>query len=101
MDDDQLEVFAYSVAAIGLVAAVMDVVLAVAVLRGHNWARVSLMAVCAFTVASAFAATVGRDGRPVGFASLPTLSASILVLLALSSRAARQYATRDRSGSSS
>ena len=100
VDDDQLEVFAYSVAAIGLVAAVLDVVLAIAVLRGHNWARVSLMAVCAFTAASAFAATVGRDGHPVGFASLPTLSASILVLLALSSRAARQYATRHRSGSS-
>ena len=79
---------------IGVVAAVMDVVLAIAVLRGRNWARVSLMAVCAFTAASVFVATVGRDGHPVGFASLPTLSASILVLLALSSRPARQYATR-------
>ena len=69
-------------------------------LRGHT-GRVSLMAVCAFTVASAFAATVGRDADRLGFASLPTLSASFLILLALSRRSARQYATRDRSGSSS
>ena len=54
------------------------------------------MGACTVTAATAFAATVGSDGRPVGYASLPTLSASILVLLALSSRSARQYATRTR-----
>lgn len=99
VDDEDLQVFVYSVATIGLVAAVLDAALAIAVLRGHNWARLSLMAVCTFTATSAFVATVGRDGRPVGLANLPTLSASILVLLALSSRSARQYATRRGSDS--
>ena len=96
VDHDELEVFAYSVAAVGVVAAVFDGVLALTVYRGSNWARLFLMGACTITAVTAFAATVGRDGRPVGYASLPTLSASILVLLALSSRSARQYATRTR-----
>jgi hypothetical protein len=98
VEREALETFAYSVAAISVVAAVVDTVLALAVVRGSNWARLCLMAACTFTATTAFAATVGSDGRPVGYASLPTLSASILVLLALSSRPARQYATRGRSG---
>ena len=96
MDRDELEVFAYSVAAVGVAAALFDAVLALTVFRGSNWARLLLMGACTITAATAFAATVGSDGRPVGYASLPTLSASILVLLALSSRSARQYATRAR-----
>ena len=96
VDRDQLEVFAYSVAAVGIAAAVFDAVLALTVFRGSNWARLLLMGACTVTATTAFAATVGSDGRPVGYASLPTLSASILVLLALSSRSARQYATRTR-----
>ncbi len=96
VDRDQLEVFAYSVAAVGMLAAVFDAVLALTVFRGSNWARLLLMGACTVTATTAFAATVGSDGRPVGYASLPTLSASILVLLALSSRSARQYATRAR-----
>ncbi len=93
---DELEVFAYSVAAVGVGAALVDAVLALTVYRGSNWARMFLMGACAITATTAFVATVGSDGRPVGYASLPTLSASILVLLALSSRSARQYATRHR-----
>ena len=93
VDRDQLEVFAYSVAAVGVRAALVDAVLALTVYRGSNWARLLLMGACAITATTAFVATVGSDGRPVGYASLPTLSASILVLLALSSRSARQYAT--------
>jgi hypothetical protein len=89
--------FAYSVAALSLLAALVDTVLALAVFRGHNWARLWLMTASSFSAITAFAATVGEDGEPVGYASLPTLSASILVLLALSSRDARQYATRGRS----
>jgi hypothetical protein len=96
VNHDELEVFAYSVAAVGVVAAVFDGVLALTVYRGSNWARLFLMGACTITAVTAFAATVGRDGRPVGYASLPTLSASILVLLALSSRSARQFATRTR-----
>jgi len=100
VDREELEVFAYSVAAAGLAGAVVDSVLALTVYRGSNWARLFLMGACTFTAATAFAATVGSDGRPVGYASLPTLSASILVLLALSSRSARQFATRTRVQSS-
>ena len=98
VDRDVLEVFAYSVAIVSLLAAAVDTALALAVLRGSNWARLCMMAACAFTATTAFVATLDSDGRPVGYASLPTLSASILVLLALSSRSARQYATRPRAG---
>jgi hypothetical protein len=78
-------------------AAVVDGVLGLAILAGHNWARLTLMAVCSLTAITAFLATVGSDGRPIGLGSLPSLGASILVLLALSDHSARANALRHRS----
>jgi hypothetical protein len=40
----------------------------------------------------AFVASVGRLGHPIGIGSLPSLGASVLVLLALSSPSARDWA---------
>ena len=74
------------------VAAVIDGGLGLAVLAGRNWARLTLMAVCSLTAFTAFLATVGSDGRPIGLSSLPSLGGSILVLLALSSPSARNHA---------
>ncbi|WP_244246982.1 LssY C-terminal domain-containing protein [Nocardioides euryhalodurans] len=85
------------VLAIGIgLAAVIDGGLGLAVLAGRNWARLSLMAVCSATAVTAFLATVGSDGRPIGLGSLPSLGGSILVLLALSSPSAREHAVRRR-----
>jgi hypothetical protein len=77
-----------------LVLAVIDLGLAFAVLAGRNWARLCLMGVCALSTISAFVAAEIRDARPVGLGSLPVIGGSILVLLALSSRQAREFATR-------
>jgi hypothetical protein len=74
------------------VAALADAALGFAILAGYNWARIGLMAVCAVTAMGAFVASVGRLGHPIGIGSLPSLGASVLVLLALSSPSARDWA---------
>jgi hypothetical protein len=85
------------VLAVGIgIAAVVDAGLGLAILAGRNWARLALMAACSVTALTAFLATVGNDGRPIGLGSLPSLGGSILVLLALSSPSAREYALRRR-----
>jgi hypothetical protein len=76
------------------VAAAVDLGLAFAVLAGRNWARLALMGACAVTVVTSFLASVGEQHRAVELRDLPTLGGSILVLLALSSHAARVYAAR-------
>jgi hypothetical protein len=81
-----------------LVLAVIDLGLALAVLAGRNWARLCLMGVCALSTVSAFVAAEIRDERPVGLGNLPVIGGSILVLLALSSRRAREFATRRSRG---
>lgn len=82
---------------IGLcVAALVDIGLGVAVLFGRNWARLLLMGFCVATTVAAFAGEVrGRESITLA-TNLPTVGASILVLLALSSHRARDYATRGR-----
>jgi hypothetical protein len=76
------------------VLAVIDVGLGLAVLAGRNWARLCLMGVCVVQTISAFVAAEVRDSRAVGLGNLPVIGGSILVLLALSSRHAREFATR-------
>jgi hypothetical protein len=78
-----------------LAAAVVDVALAVFVLLGHNWARIWLMSVCVFTSVFAFVGNV-RGDQAITLSNLPTIGSSILVLLALSSHRARDFATRRR-----
>lgn len=76
----------------GLVtAAAVDATLAVAVLARRNWGRLALMTVCALTAFTAFLATVGQSGHPIGLGSLPSLGGSVLTLLALSSPSARAW----------
>lgn len=76
---------------LGLVAAV-DMGLGLAVLAGHNWARLLSMLFSAFATTTAFLADISGS-EVVGLAQLPTVASSILVLLALSSHPARAYAT--------
>lgn len=77
------------------VIAIVDLGLGLAVLGGHNWARLLLMLFSAAATMSAFAADVSGS-EVVDLAQLPTVATSILVLLALSSHRAREYATRRR-----
>jgi hypothetical protein len=78
-----------------LFAALADAVLAVAVLAGSNLARLTLMSLSALTTALTFATSV-RAGEAVPLLHLPTLGISTLVMLALSSHRAREFATRPR-----
>ena len=80
---------------LALVAAV-DVGLGLGTFFGRNWARVLLMLISVVAIAGAFVAAVTGGPRPTLGAGLPEVSLSILVLLALTSHRARDYATRPR-----
>jgi hypothetical protein len=85
---------ASAVALFGMAA--FDVWLGVATYTGRNWARVLLMLASATTVTLAFLAAAKGGPRPVLDTTLPHIALGILVLLALTTPAARAYATRPR-----
>jgi hypothetical protein len=76
-----------------IIVALCDIGLALAVMSGRNWARILLMLFSLLAVITAFANNANRS-EVVTLATLPTVAISILVLLALSSHRAREYATR-------
>ncbi|MCL3819200.1 LssY C-terminal domain-containing protein [Aeromicrobium wangtongii] len=81
-----------ALAAFLVIAAAVDAVLAVGILSGRNWARLLLMTFCSVTALAAMADWVTGDGRPDEFHGLLTVGGSVLVILALSAPAAREYA---------
>jgi hypothetical protein len=78
-----------------LLLAVGDLGLALGVVSGRNWARVLLMLVSVVAVVGAFVDNL-HHAELITLGTLPTLAISILVLLALSSHPARDYAARRR-----
>jgi len=86
-----------SITATALVAVgVVDMALGAATFFGRDWARVLVMLSCVVTIGVAFVATVRGGPELTLGAGLPPVGLSILVLLALTSHRARDYATRDR-----
>ncbi|MFZ0530478.1 MAG: LssY C-terminal domain-containing protein [Propionicimonas sp.] len=79
-----------------LVAGLMDLVLAGAVLRGRNWARILLSAASCVGVVLAFLAYVAGGLVITLRTELVPVAISVLVLLALSSESARRYALTRR-----
>jgi hypothetical protein len=77
-----------------LAAAVIDVFLAGTIIAGRNWARLLLMAACSITALVAMSDFFTGDHRVVKVHELLTSGGSILVILALSSPGAREFATR-------
>ena len=77
------------------VVAFGDIGLALAVMFGRNWARILLMLFSVVAVITAFINNADRS-EVVTLGALPTVAISILVLLALSSHRARDYAARGR-----
>ncbi|WP_166391580.1 LssY C-terminal domain-containing protein [Nocardioides ochotonae] len=75
------------------VIAAGEIALALLVLSGRNWARLMLVAGCSVTAVTAMVVSVLGHERPVGIGQLLATGGSILVLLALSSQEARDYAT--------
>lgn len=82
------------VAAFFAVLGLLDVVLAQATYRGSNWSRMLLSASSLWSVAVPFITDPLTGGVSAGYADLFPLAISVLTLLALSSDAARQFATR-------
>jgi hypothetical protein len=76
--------------------ALIDIGLALAVFYGRNWARLVLMLSCVVTTIGAFIGNANGSEVVTLATSLPTVGLSIMVLLALSSHRARDYATRGR-----
>jgi hypothetical protein len=76
--------------------ALIDIGLAIAVFVGRNWARIVLMLSCVLTTTVAFVGNANGSEAVTLATSLPTVGISIMVLLALSSHRAREYATRGR-----
>jgi LssY C-terminus len=74
----------------------IDISLAVAVFVGRNWARILLMLSCVVTTIGAFIGNANGSEAVTLATSLPTVGLSIMVLLALTSHRAREYATRRR-----
>ncbi len=75
-------------------AALIDIGLAIATFVGRNWARILLMLSAVLTTIVAFIGNTNGSQAVTLATSLPTVGLSIMVLLALSSHRAREYATR-------
>ncbi len=79
----------------GLAAvAVLELGLGLAIFFGRNWARVLLMLSCVSTILASYIATAQGGPRPSLGSGLPVVSLGILVLLALTSSRARDFAER-------
>jgi hypothetical protein len=74
---------------------VVDVVLAVFILRGDNWARVIVMVVAVLSISTAFVSWWLEDLEITLKTSLLSTALDTLILLALSSRSAAAYARRN------
>jgi hypothetical protein len=80
-----------------LVAALIDLLLGVGILRGSNRARLTQMTLSTLTSLLVFL-SISTGQRDVTLATLPTVGLSILVLLALSSHRSRDFAHHHRDG---
>ncbi len=82
-------------AAIIAAGAVLDILLGAATWVGRNWSRLLLMVYSVLTILSAFFADLSGS-QLIGISQLPTIATGTLVLLALSSHRAREFAVRGR-----
>lgn len=81
---------------LGGVVLLFDLVLAVFIYLGRNWARIVVMVVATLSISGSFVTWWVGDQEITLQTTLLTLSLDILIMLALSSRAARDYARRPR-----
>jgi len=79
------------------VVAVVNLVLAIAVLTGREWARILLCASSVLSIIAAYLGNASGTERIALSSNLVAVATSVLVLLALSSEPARAFAAR-RSG---
>jgi len=83
------------VLAAGATVLLIDLLFAVFVYRGHNWARVIVMIIAVGSISTSFVAWWAQGQEITIDTTYVSLSLDILVLLALSSRSAAAYARRN------
>jgi hypothetical protein len=83
------------VIAAGATVLLIDLLLAVFVFRGHNWARVIIMIIAVGSITTSFVAWWAQGQEITVDTTYVSLSLDILLLLALSSRGAAAYARRN------
>ena len=88
------QVALWFVIAAGSTVLVVDLLLAIFVFLGRNWARVIIMVIAALSISTSFVAWWARGQEIAIHTTFLSLSLDILVLLALSSRSAAGYARR-------
>ncbi|MGN8553009.1 UNVERIFIED_CONTAM: hypothetical protein OHV15_10520 [Microbacterium sp. SLM126] len=84
-----------ALAVIAAIAPVVDLVLALFVYLGRNWARVIVMLFSVLTISSTFVAWWAQGQEITLGTTFVSLAVDILLLLALSSRSAAAYARRN------
>lgn len=85
----------WGVVAIGGAILALDALLAVLIYRGLNWPRVLVMLIAVISISTVFIAWWVQDQEFTIEGVFVSLSLDILILLALSSRAAAAYARRN------
>jgi hypothetical protein len=85
----------WCVIAAGATVLLIDLLLAVFVFRGHNWARVIIMIIAVGSITTSFVAWWAQGQEITVDTTYVSLSLDILLLLALSSRGAAAYARRN------
>lgn len=83
------------VLAAGGTVLLIDLLLAIFVFRGHNWARVVVMIISVGSISTSFVAWWAQGQEIAIDSTYVSLSLDILLLLALSSRSAAAYARRN------
>lgn len=87
--------FAVVIAAVLVVIGLVELGLGLATLAGRNWARLWLMGSAVLTTLGAFGSERSESTR-AALLGLPTTASAILLLLALSSHRARDFASHER-----
>lgn len=95
-ESEAAAVVLWVILAFGAVILLIDLMLAVLVYRGNNGARLAVMIFATISIIVAAIDYFGEGTEITIRTTLITLALDILVLLALSSRAARAYARRPR-----
>lgn len=80
----------------GAAVLLVEIVLAVLIYFGSNWARITVMVFATISISVSAIDYFGADAEITLRTTLVTLALDILVMLALSSRNARAYARRPR-----
>jgi len=94
-DDPAVSAALWFVLAFGGVLLLFDLVMAVLISLGFNWPRIVVMVFSTLSISGTFAAWWAGDQNIALDQTLFTLALDILIMLALSSRAARDYARRN------